>query len=73
MISAHAAEACETLGLPRLRLQRPPWRCDPRDRWIEVDDAPAAARALALLGGRAFLTIGVQELPAFAVSKMSGC
>jgi precorrin-6A/cobalt-precorrin-6A reductase len=65
-ISAHAATACETLGLPRLRLQRPPWRRDPRDRWIEVDNAPAAARALALLGGRAFLTIGVQELPAFA-------
>src|ERR1700744_2042876 len=48
-ISAHAAEACAMLGTARLRLQRPAWRRDPRDRWIEVDDAPAAARALALL------------------------
>ena len=65
-ISAHAAEACASLGLPRLRLQRPAWRRDPRDRWIEVEDAPAAARALALLGGRSLVTIGVQELAAFA-------
>ncbi len=65
-ISAHAAEACAALALPRLRLQRPAWRRDPRDRWIEVEDAPAAARALALLGGRSFVTVGVQELAAFA-------
>ena len=65
-ISAHAALACARLGLPRLRLQRPPWRRDPRDRWIEVADAPGAASALARLGGRAFLTVGVKELPAFA-------
>ena len=65
-ISAHAAEACARLGLPRLRLQRPPWRRDPRDRWIEVADAPGAARALARLGGRAFVTVGTRELPAFA-------
>ena len=65
-ISAHAAEACSGLGLPRLRLQRPAWRRDPRDRWIEVADIDAAAHTLAMLGGRAFLTIGVQELAAFA-------
>jgi precorrin-6A/cobalt-precorrin-6A reductase len=65
-ISAHAAEACAQLGLPRLRLQRPAWQQDPRDRWIDVEDAAAAARALALLGGRCFVTIGVQELAAFA-------
>ena len=65
-ISTHAAEACAGLGMPRLRLQRPAWRRDARDRWIEVEDAPAAARALALLGGRSLVTIGVQELAAFA-------
>jgi precorrin-6A/cobalt-precorrin-6A reductase len=65
-ISAHAAEACARLGVPRLRLQRPAWQRDPRDRWIEVEDAAGAARALALLGGRSFVTIGVQELAAFA-------
>jgi len=65
-ISAHAAEACAALNLPRLRLQRPAWRRDPRDRWIEVEDVAGAAHALTLLGGRSFLTVGVQELAAFA-------
>lgn len=65
VISANAASACTRLGLPRLRLQRPAWRRDPRDRWAELETAEAAARALERLGGRAFVTIGVQELAAF--------
>ena len=66
IISDHAVAACAQRRLPRLRLQRPAWMRDPHDRWIEVEDAGAAARALAGLGGRAFLTIGVQDLTAFA-------
>jgi precorrin-6A/cobalt-precorrin-6A reductase len=65
-ISDHAVAACAQCRVPRLRLQRPAWVRDPGDRWIEVEDASAAARTLARLGGRAFLTIGVQELDAFA-------
>jgi precorrin-6A/cobalt-precorrin-6A reductase len=65
-ISANAANACAERRLPLLHLQRPPWHRDPRDRWIEVDDMASAAQALARSGGRAFLTVGVQELSAFS-------
>ena len=66
VISDHAVAACAQCSLPRLRLQRPAWLRGPNDRWIEVEDASAAAQTLAGLGGRAFLTIGVQDLAAFA-------
>ncbi|MEJ2122467.1 MAG: cobalt-precorrin-6A reductase [Alphaproteobacteria bacterium] len=65
-ISRHAAEACERAGVPRVQLQRPPWTVQDGDRWIEVDDVDAAARVLPQHGRRAFLTIGRQEIPAFA-------
>jgi len=65
-ISRHAAEACENAGVPRVQLQRPPWSAQEGDRWIVVDDVDAAARALPQHGRRAFLTIGRQEIPAFA-------
>ncbi|MCH7555154.1 MAG: cobalt-precorrin-6A reductase [Proteobacteria bacterium] len=65
-ISRHGREACDALDLPRLTLARPAWRKQPGDRWIEVDDAAAAARALAAHGGRALITIGIRELAPFA-------
>jgi precorrin-6A/cobalt-precorrin-6A reductase len=65
-ISAQALEACAAAGVPRLRLDRPPWPRHPADRWIEVDDLAAAAAALPGLGRRAFLTIGGRGLAAFA-------
>lgn len=64
-ISAHAREACDALDVPRLTLARPAWRKQPGDRWIEVDDAAGAARALAGRG-RAFVTIGIKDLEPFA-------
>jgi precorrin-6A/cobalt-precorrin-6A reductase len=65
-ISGHAVKACNTHGRPLLRLERPAWQPQHGDRWILVDSLPAAAEAAALLGDRAFLTIGVKELAAFA-------
>src|SRR6185312_5699861 len=65
-ISAHARAAAEALGLPRLMLLRPPWRRQPLDRWIEVEDAAAAAAIVGKLGRRAFLTVGAGDLAAFA-------
>jgi precorrin-6A/cobalt-precorrin-6A reductase len=65
-ISAQAVEASATAGVPRLRLERPPWLRHPDDRWIEVDGVAAAAAALPALGRRAFLTIGHRGLDAFA-------
>ena len=64
-ISAHAREACDALDLPRLTLARPAWRKQPGDQWILVDDAAAAARALAGRG-RALVTIGIKQLELFA-------
>jgi precorrin-6A/cobalt-precorrin-6A reductase len=65
-ISGHAVEACRMAGRPLLRLERPAWQPRHGDRWILVDSLPAAAEAAPLLGERAFLTIGVKELAAFA-------
>jgi precorrin-6A/cobalt-precorrin-6A reductase len=65
-IGRNAAAACEAAGIPRLRLLRPPWRRQPGDRWIEVGDLSAAARRLPALGRRAFLSVGHQDLAAFA-------
>ena len=66
-ISAHAVAAAAAAGIKRLQLCRPAWQAAPGDRWIEVDDAAAAARAIrAGSFGRVFLATGRQELPAFA-------
>jgi precorrin-6A/cobalt-precorrin-6A reductase len=70
-ISAQAAAACAAAGVPRLMLERPAWRREPRDRWIEVDDLAAAAAALPALGRRCLLTTGARDLAAFAaLSRM---
>ena len=64
-MSAHAALACERESVPRLVLHRPPWTPGPGDRWVEVSDTAAAARALPALGRRAFLTVGGRDLESF--------
>lgn len=65
-ISAHAAAAAASLGLPLLHVRRPGWRARPGDRWLRVPDIAAAVNTVAGLGGRIFLTIGRQEVTAFA-------
>ena len=65
-IGAHAEQACREVGVPRLRLLRPPWTRRPGDRWIEVADLAETARRLPDLGRRVFLTVGHQDLEAFA-------
>lgn len=63
----HAARAAAAAGIPRLRLVRPPWRPGPGDDWVAVADVAAAAAALGKLGARrVLLTVGRQELAAFA-------
>jgi precorrin-6A/cobalt-precorrin-6A reductase len=68
-ISRHAAEACAATSRPLIRLERPAWRAEAGDRWIEVDSLHAAADVTPSLGRRAFLSIGVKELAAFAAVK----
>lgn len=65
-ISANAVSACEAASVPRLVLSRPAWSPEPGDNWVEVDTVAAAADVVPRFGRRAFLTIGVQELAAFA-------
>ncbi len=65
VISANAAEACASAGVPRLMLIRPPWRPEPGDRWLEVDSLAAAAEALPGIARRAFLTVGSGGIDAF--------
>jgi len=65
-ISAHAAAAATARGLPVLHVRRPGWQAGPDDRWIRVPGMAAAAEAVAELGPRIFLTIGRQEVAAFA-------
>ena len=67
-ISAAARIACDLALVPRLILWRPPWRRHPLDRWIEVEDAPAAARIVGRLARRVFLTVGHAEAAAFAAA-----
>jgi len=65
-ISHHAATAAQACGLPHLMLVRPPWKPEAGDRWLEVESTAAAVTLLPGLAWRVFLTIGRQELPAFA-------
>jgi precorrin-6A/cobalt-precorrin-6A reductase len=66
-ITANAVVACAEAGTPRLRLARPTWQAGAADRWTEVADLAAAARHVARSRAkRPFLTIGRQDLAAFA-------
>jgi precorrin-6A/cobalt-precorrin-6A reductase len=65
-ISRHAAEAAPAAGVPLLALRRPGWTAGAGDRWHWAETVAEAAALLPTLGARAFLTIGRQELAAFA-------
>lgn len=65
-ITAHAARAATTTGVPSVVLCRPGWRPGPGDRWHPVDSLDEAAQLLPSLGRRVFLTTGRTELAAFA-------
>jgi precorrin-6A/cobalt-precorrin-6A reductase len=68
-ITANAVEACNQIGVPRLRLARPPWRAVDGDRWIEVADMAQAAQQAAAIGQRIFLATGHKELSAFSALR----
>ena len=62
----HAAEACRTAGVPLVALRRPAWTAGRGDRWNLADTMADAAAGLGDTPRRVFLTIGRQELAAFA-------
>ena len=65
-ISANAAAACRAAAVPLLALRRPAWERQPGDDWIEAASVPACLDALGPAPRTVFLTIGRQELSAFA-------
>jgi len=64
-ISANAVSAAAQTGTALLRFARRPWLPASGDRWIEVDDMPAACAALGTAPRRVFLSIGRLEIAAF--------
>lgn len=64
-ISANAARAAGITGVPILRLDREAWRPAEGDRWLMVEDADDAIRALGEASRRVFLALGRQEVAAF--------
>ena len=67
-ISKNAAEAAGRTGTPIVAFVRPPWTRAPGDRWIEVADLDAAARAIGETPRRVLLTTGRLGLAAFEVA-----
>lgn len=65
-ISASALEASTSTGTPLLRLNRPEWTPGEGDNWLSVSSAEEAARLVQERFKRPLLTIGRQQLSAFA-------
>ncbi|MFI1034655.1 cobalt-precorrin-6A reductase [Streptomyces sp. NPDC020951] len=65
-ITANAARAAATTGLPLVVLRRPGWRPGAGDRWHEVASLRSAAELLPRVGRRVLLTTGRLGLAAFA-------
>jgi precorrin-6A/cobalt-precorrin-6A reductase len=64
-MSRHAAQAAHESRVPLLRVECPPWQPVEGDRWIEVPDMAAAARALGERPLRVFSSVGRLEVAAF--------
>ncbi len=65
-ISGNAELACNTLGVPLIAMERPPWEPMEQDCWHIVPDAHTAASMVNHKHNRVFLSIGRQELGAFS-------
>lgn len=65
-MSANAVAACTQAGLPLGTIVRPPWQRLEDDSWRIVPTAEAAAVALGKTPLRVFLSLGRQDLHAFA-------
>jgi len=67
-ISARTQRIAADIGIPYLRLERPPWLPGPGDDWRHVTTTPEAARILPT-GARVFLTVGRQSLGIFLARR----
>ncbi|MBL8570556.1 MAG: cobalt-precorrin-6A reductase [Phreatobacter sp.] len=64
----NAETACRAAGVNLVALRRPEWAPVAGDRWLDVPDMATAALALGREPKRVLLTIGRQELAAFAAA-----
>ena len=64
-ISRNAIAASAIASVPLIVLERPAWSRQPGDRWHQVADFAAAARAMPGDGSGVFLAIGRQQLQPF--------
>ena len=71
-ISRNARLACKTQNVERIVLDRPPWRKQPGDQWVELPDMTAVAESLPWVERRVFLTLGAGGLEAFARQRPPG-
>jgi precorrin-6A/cobalt-precorrin-6A reductase len=67
-ISANAVAACRQSQAPLASIVRPAWQAVPGDEWQDVPDTATAAVALGHTRRRVFLSLGRQELAAFAAA-----
>lgn len=67
-MTRHAAAAARGTATPLLAIVRPEWTPQPGDHWRVVADMAAAAAALGTARRRVFLTVGQQDLAAFAAA-----
>lgn len=65
-ISRNAEQACRKMNVPLLSFERPPWSAIEQDQWTHVADMHAAALLVGKSNSRIFLSIGRQEVGAFA-------
>jgi precorrin-6A/cobalt-precorrin-6A reductase len=65
-MSENALAARRRSGVPLLRLLRPAWRKEPDDTWIAAPNIKGAAAICRWLGKRVLLSVGAQEVAAFA-------
>ena len=65
-MSRNACAACAATGTPLLALERAPWQHQAGDRWTDVPDMAAAAKALPTAPARVFLAVGRKQLQSFA-------
>jgi precorrin-6A/cobalt-precorrin-6A reductase len=66
IISANAARAAGTAGVPLIALRRPVWTEAPGDNWIEIASIEEAVTALGKAPRRVFLALGRKEIEPFA-------
>jgi precorrin-6A/cobalt-precorrin-6A reductase len=67
-ISANAAEAARSTGVPLLALRRPAWTKVDGDCWIEAASMDEAVHALGQAPRRVFLALGRKELQPFTAA-----